>query len=239
MSVEYIVYSQLPAKELERVIARCEERIDAWSELRMDYDDRWGEISLSGDIPTEAQAREMIWPEEDEAEADPARVEAILARLPAMKSAICIDRPGDFETNPMQVSILRFLVEHAGEGLVQLVDSLVTSEAFLEELDDYVDVDGSVEPDEAPAAKPPPSGSSGAKLLTFVSGKIDKLVREGTLELHPLARPRSLAEDVLDYLYARDPRPKAAEFMEWLLERGDIEEIYGDDAQIYAEFVAP
>ena len=34
---------------------------------------------------------------------------------------------------------------------------------------------------------------------------------------------KALAEDILDYLYAKDKRPTAAEFIEWLIERHDIE----------------
>lgn len=234
MGVEYVIYSPLTTKKVAKVLARCEERIAEWFEIRADYDDPYGEFDLVGDLPAEEEARAMIRPDGDDG--------AILARLPTLKVAITIDRPGDFATSPMQVSIMRFLVENAGEGLVQMVDSLVTSEAVLEELAGYQGVEqaarAAADSPAAAPAQPPPPGASGAVLMRFVATQLKGSIDEGVFELHPLANPKALAEDILDYLYARDKRPNAAEFMEWLIDRGDIEEVYGDDDEIYGRFVA-
>ncbi len=240
MGVEYIVYSPLTVKQLERVLKRCEAQIEVWSEARRDYDDQWGELALTGGIPTEEEALEMIWVDEElVTDGKHPTVQAILHRLPRLRSAVSIDRPGDFETSPMQVSIMRFLIAEAGEGLVQMVDALMLSEDLLAELEGYPDVDtAGAKPVAEAQLEPPPTGASGAVLLKFVVERTKQLILSGAFELHPLANPRALAEDILDYLYARDPRPNAADFMEWLLERGDIEEVFGDDDEIYGQFVA-
>jgi len=89
----------------------------------------------------------------------------------------------------------------------------------------------------APVDPSAPGRKSGAVLMTFVVEKTKKLIVDGVLELHPLANPQALAEDILEFLYARDPQPNAADFIEWLLERGDIEEVYGEDEELYGLFV--
>jgi len=61
--------------------------------------------------------------------------ERVLHRLHACRSSLVIEDPGDLAESPLQVSLLRFLLERVGHGLIMFGDyPLEPTEQVLEEL---------------------------------------------------------------------------------------------------------
>lgn len=133
MSVDYVILSPLAPAELERVEEQCRERLAAWYEDHEDAGDEIGEFAMGGFIPSPSEAEDMVKLPDDGGQAPPGskQTKAVLERLRTIRSAITIERPGNLDLDRMQVSILKFLVERAGKGLVLFVDALELSESAL------------------------------------------------------------------------------------------------------------
>lgn len=100
-------------RELE---AACERAVGAYREANPDCDDAWGEIMAGGEIPTREQVVGAYRRLRLELTAD------VVDRLEGCRSSLLIDRPGDIDTDRLQVSVLRYLLEGAGQGLVMFND---------------------------------------------------------------------------------------------------------------------
>jgi hypothetical protein len=117
MSATYTLLSPLSPKEMLELVERCQKAVDDYLEDHPECDDEWGEIAPGGSIPAPARVRESY--RSLRLPLDP----EVLARLARCRSVISIDRPGDIETTGgLQVSILRFLLASAGEGMLLLND---------------------------------------------------------------------------------------------------------------------
>ena len=117
MSATYTILSSLEAKEMLDLEQACLRAVEEYLEEHPECEDDWGEMGAGGAIPRaeevgEAYAERRLVPDAD-----------LIERLGRCRSAFSIDQPGDIETvGGLQVSILRFLLERAGESLVLLND---------------------------------------------------------------------------------------------------------------------
>jgi hypothetical protein len=117
MSATWFLLSPLSAKKMIALEEECQAAIDAYLEEHSDCEDAYGELAAGGVVPEEAEvvaAHQRL--------SLPAPDDKLLKRLARCKSALSIDRPGPLETAPLQVSILRFLLERVGKGLVLFND---------------------------------------------------------------------------------------------------------------------
>lgn len=131
MSATYSILSSLSPKEMLALEQACIRAVEEYLEDHPDCEDEWGEMGVGGlGIPTADEAREAY--ARDRVPLDP----EVIERLGRCQSVFSIDRPGDIETvGGLQVSILRFLLERAGESLVLLNDyPFETGEALLAKL---------------------------------------------------------------------------------------------------------
>lgn len=117
MSATYSILSTLEPKamlELEQAVIGA---VEEYLEEHPDCDDDWGEMGAGGHIPSADEARDAYARYRLKLEPD------VLERLGRCRSVLGIDNPGDIATEGgLQVSILRFLLERAGESLVLLED---------------------------------------------------------------------------------------------------------------------
>lgn len=241
MSIDFTVFSALTPAELQKVEQACRERIDAWYDEHDDGgDDPPVELALGGVVPSPDEAAQMVWLPDDRgpAPADSEQTQAILDRLGTIRSAITIDRPGDFATDPLQVSVVRFLLERSGPGLVRLVDSLELTESVLGNLRSKQGVPGfedaggaGDEPDlelddDLPAAQTPMSKA--------VRSLIDSLRRDEVLEVEPTFAIEPACDAVLETLEKMQKRGRggASNVADALLGVPGVVDIYADDAAL-------
>lgn len=117
MSATYSILSTLEPKAMLELEAAATSSVETYLDEHPDCEDEWGEMGAGGSIPTPDQVREAY--ARLRLSLDP----ALLERLARCRSVFSIDHPGDIETvGGLQVSILRFLLERAGESLVLLND---------------------------------------------------------------------------------------------------------------------
>lgn len=129
MSATFLLFAPLSPQEMRELEVACERAVEAYLEEHPDCDDRWGEIIAGGAIPTRQEVLEGYGHYDLDLD------DETVARLDACRSALIVDRPGDFETDRLQVTVLRFLFERAGRGLVMFNDyPLVSTEEAIEML---------------------------------------------------------------------------------------------------------
>ena len=127
MSATFYLFALLRPREMFELEAACEREVEAYLGAHPDCADKWGELSAGGcSVPTrqEVIAAYRLYGLD--------LGDAILERLNACKSSLLIDKPGDLDTDRLQVSVLRFLIERVGQGLVMFNDyPLVPTEEAL------------------------------------------------------------------------------------------------------------
>lgn len=130
MSATYSILSPLAPKEMLDLEQRCLSAVEHYLEDHPDCEDEWGEMGAGGSIPRAEDVRSAY------ARYGLVLDDGVLERLGRCRSVFSIDRPGDIDTvGGLQVSILRFLLEAAGESLVLLNDyPFETGEALLAKL---------------------------------------------------------------------------------------------------------
>jgi hypothetical protein len=130
MSATFYVLSPLEPKEMIAVEQAAISAVETYLAEHPDCEDEWGEMSAGGYLPTEEEARAAYAKYRLPLDA------SVLARLARCRSCFTIDRPGDIDgVDDLQVSLLRFVLERTGEGLVLLNDyPFETSEALLAKL---------------------------------------------------------------------------------------------------------
>jgi hypothetical protein len=99
------------AAALERIVDRA---VDAYLEANPDCTDTFGEVSATGIVPSEKEASEA------HSALGVTLQKAARERLRKCRSSLTIEEPGELASDPLQVSILRFLLERAGDCLVLL-----------------------------------------------------------------------------------------------------------------------
>lgn len=117
MSATYTLLSPLSPKEMLDLADHCRRTVEEYLAEHPDCDDEWGDMVPGGSIPREPDVRAAYQrfriPLPDD----------VLVRLRRCRSVLSIDRPGDIDTTGgLQVSVLRFLLEQCGEGMLLLND---------------------------------------------------------------------------------------------------------------------
>jgi hypothetical protein len=130
MSATYSIFSPLAPREMLELEQECTRAVEQYLEDHPDCDDEWGEMQAGGSIPRAEEVRTEYARLGLVLDAD------VLERLSRCGSVFSIDRPGDIETmGGLQVSILRYVLQRTGEGLVLLNDyPFEPSEALLSKL---------------------------------------------------------------------------------------------------------
>lgn len=130
MSATFFVFSPLHPKEMIALSDSVVTAVEDYLEEHPDCEDDWGEMSAGGRIPTADEVRDAY------ARFRIALEGSVLDRLERCRSAFTIDHPGDIDAvGGLQVSLLRFVLERAGDALVLLNDyPLETSEELLAKL---------------------------------------------------------------------------------------------------------
>ena len=190
MSATWTIYSPLAPQRMRSLEEECDQAVEEYLEEHPDCDDQCGEVLADGQLP---DADEVTRGHERYRLPLPA---AILERLAGCRSAMTIDRPGDLDGDPLQVSVLRFLLERAGEALVMLNDyPLRRSEELLAEIaqkpgaagfldddddergDEADEADEADEEDEPRSAPPRSSRQGGLGGLAAMAGGQERAAR--------------------------------------------------------------
>ena len=112
MSATWRIFSPLSETELRAVADECVAHVEAYLDEHPECDDRWAEPVAGGDVPTVADVRATYHkyrlPLPD----------AIVDRLSKCRAALLLDKPGELDADQLQVSILKFLLERIGKGLI-------------------------------------------------------------------------------------------------------------------------
>jgi hypothetical protein len=117
MSDLWRVFSPISLDAMSELEAECDRLIDAYLASHPKSRDTFGELSASKSVPKEKEARAAY------EKAGVAFPTALKTSLKACKSALMIERPGDLDRDPLQVSVLAFVLEHAEDALVAFEDA--------------------------------------------------------------------------------------------------------------------
>jgi hypothetical protein len=244
VSVDYVIYSPKTPAELGAVLGECRDLLDNWLVAHDGVDEPFADFDLGGIIPSADDAVRMVWdPAGGLAGEDSPEVAEVLSRLATVRSAITIERPDAPETNPLVVSVLRFLLRGAGEGLAQIVDALHTTEQMLASLADKAEAEGFL-PAKQTTVRTPRSGTRAVTVDTAARVNIaaidvprlivDRLVQDQLIALDP-GRRRDSLEKALDRALASDEELSPVKaLIEVLLDHDAVAEVFGTDKELEA-----
>jgi len=112
MTVKWTILSPLSSREMLEVERECERALEHYLQLYPECADRWGEFSAGGSIPTRSEVA-------TEYHRYRLRLpDGVAARLASCRSVMTIERPGRLEADGLQASLMRFILERTGKGLV-------------------------------------------------------------------------------------------------------------------------
>ena len=132
VSVELVFFSPLSQEELEDVVVSCSAELDAYRVEHPNLADVTGALAMGGTVPSLQEARKA---HQEYEEPFP---DSLAKKLGKIQSAATISEPGDLENSPLQVSIVKYLVDRIDDGLVLLIDyPLLTIGDCIEELQSY------------------------------------------------------------------------------------------------------
>lgn len=242
VSENLVIYSPRAPAELGIVLADCRSLVDNWLIAHDGVDEPFADLDLGGAIPTADEATQQVWDTDGgRAPEDSPEVAEVLSRLATIRSAITIEHPDDPEVNPVMVSVLRFLIRGAGEGLVQRVDSLETTERALAGLADKAEAEGFT-PSRTTTVRTPRSGTRAVTVDTAPRANIaaidvprlivDRLVADGLIALDPARRRDSLEKQLDRALASDDELSPVKALIEVLLDHDAVAEVFGTDAQL-------
>lgn len=243
MSADYIIYSPHPPAKLAELVEACQQRVDEWYLDHESREDQWGEFFLGGEIPSPGDAAAMVFDEDGVvAPVDSPKTTQILERLGSMRSAITIEHPGNIDVDRMQVSILTFLLEGAGDGLIQLVDVIELSEMVLAEIATREGAAGFGDEaaherhlaEDAEATIPEPLAADGPVDPVFraVFNLLAELQRDGSLDVQPHFDAERATESIIRALSKSGGRDVGGTVAKVLLKARGVEELYLDDDEL-------
>jgi hypothetical protein len=116
MSATWQILSPITPREMLDLEVECTRVVTEYLDDHPDFEDTWGELGAGAALPTQPEVvsayQRYRLPLPD----------AVLEKLAACHSSMRIDCPGDLSSDRLQVSVLRYLVERAGDGLVLFND---------------------------------------------------------------------------------------------------------------------
>ena len=135
--MEFTILSPVSPERMREIESECYGVIREWYENHDDPGDEWGEFHVGGMVPAPREAARMVWLDDDRPAPESSdKTRQVLTLLGNVRSSLTIAEPGDIAVDLLQVSILRFLLERAGTGLICMSDSLEPAELILDELRD-------------------------------------------------------------------------------------------------------
>ena len=174
MSAIHLILCTLEPRELHELEQACIGAVEKYLDEHPDCEDDWGEMGSGGPVPSEDDVRAAYAKSGLEPDAD------LSARLARCRTTFRIDHPGDIEVEGgLQVSILVFLLERAGDGLVLWNDyPLERSEDLLEKLRTRPGAEGfgvkSRAKRRAPARRDPKDGEfRGSRMLRLLERAVN------------------------------------------------------------------
>lgn len=242
MSVDIVIFSpKLPA-ELGTVEAECRTLLDNWLVAHDGVDEPFADFDLGGAVPSADDAMQLVWDTDGGLAApDSPEVAEALSRLATVRSVITIERPDDPAVNPLVVSVLRFLIRGAGEGLVQFVDALETTEQALASLAGHPEAESFL-PARTTTVRTPRSGNRAVTVDTAPRGNlaaidvprliVDRLVADGLIALDSAKRRDGLEKQLDRALASDDELSPVKALIEVLLDHDAVAEVYGTDAEL-------
>lgn len=250
MSVQYIIFSPLPPAQINELVQTCQQYVDEWFIDHADRDDQWGEFMVGGEIPSPGDATAMVCDEEGIVmPVDSERTAAVLERLATIKTAVTIERPGSIDADRMQVSILRFLLEGSGDGLIQLVDVLEMTEVILEELAGREGAPGFADQEAhkrhmlaaaMASENPEPLEADGPvdPIFAAIFKMLAELQRDGSMDVEPHFDAERATESIIRALNKTGGRDLGGTVAKVLLKARGVEELYLDDDELAARMEA-
>ncbi len=135
MPFSWYVYSKLSRREAQKLEVAVRAEVEKLLKARpglVKKKGQWGDITIEDGVPTADDVEELS--EAFGRDVD----EEVLDRLDECRSAINVERSGVHELDPLQVSILQYLVQRCGKCLVDWGDfQIVRSEEVLGDLASY------------------------------------------------------------------------------------------------------
>lgn len=244
MSVKYIIFSPLSLAEITDLVHTCKQYVDEWYIDHDDRDDEWGEFWVGGDIPSPGDAAAMVCDEEGIVRpVDSEQTAEVLERLETVRTAITIERPGSIDSDRMQVSILKHLLEGAGKSLIQLVDVIELTEVILDELADREGAPGFADPEAhrrhmlaaaMAAENPEPLEADGPvdPVFAAIFKMLAELQRDGSIDVEPHFDAERATESIIRALNKSGGRDVGGTVAKVLLKARGVEELYLDDDEL-------
>ena len=132
MTVELVFYSPLSSEELEDVVVGCIAELEAYRMEHPTLSDVTGALAMGGTVPSIAEAKAA------HAEYEEPFPDSLAKKLENIQSVATISDPGDLENSPLQVAVVKYLVDRIDDGLILLIDyPLLTIGDCIEELQGY------------------------------------------------------------------------------------------------------
>ena len=129
MGVTWKILSPVSARDMLEIERECERALEDYLDHHPEHAGRWGEFSAGGTMPVRAEV---------EREYRSLRMHLpppVRQRLEACRSVMSIEAPGDLQSSPLQLSLLRFILARAGDGLIMFNDyPLERTDAVLDSL---------------------------------------------------------------------------------------------------------
>lgn len=116
MAALWTIFSPHPETKLRELEAQYLAQVERYLADHPDCEDTWGEPTGGGPVPA---ADDVV--REYRAHRLPL-ADYVLERLSACRSAFYIDRPGDLSIDRLQVSLLRYVLDRIGKGLIMFND---------------------------------------------------------------------------------------------------------------------
>jgi hypothetical protein len=186
LAFSWIVYTTLAPRDALVVEEKLREGIDALLKARPGLARKggeWGDVTVEEAVPSADDVAELADAYDREVS------EEVLDRLDVCKSAFSVERAGVRDIDPLQVSILRFLLDQCGPCLVDWGDmQIVLSEDVEAELSSYAsagDLRHPPAPEAAPAAKPEaaaPASEAGLERSTATENAMEAIASDPFLD---------------------------------------------------------
>jgi hypothetical protein len=242
VSVDFAILSPKSPNEFGAVEAECRTLLDNWLVAHDGVEEPFADFDLGGIIPTAEDAAPMVFEADgSRATEDSPELAEVLSRLATIRAVVTIERPDDPAVNPLVVSVLRFLIRGAGEGVVQHAGVLQTTEQALAALADKAEADGFL-PSRTTEVRTPRSGTRAVTVDTAPRANlaaidvprliVDRLVADGLVALDPGRRRDSLEKQLDRALAADDELSPVKALIEVLLDHDAVAEVFGTDAQL-------
>ena len=174
MSERYLLLSPLSFPEFEHLVQKARDALEEWFSRHPEYDVQW-EYSLGEKIPAVEELRETLL--QNRPEIEPQEVALVEQCHRKNQSIMTLESEVEVLHDPLQVSLLRYMLDRIGDGLVVTNGVVRTINEAREHLHDVKFVEDfaleEILEDDSPSDLPDVElGNSGiGRLLSMLSGE--------------------------------------------------------------------